>query len=127
MAGGRPKRCRRAAVCVSRSEGEPSAWGGAELLELVPDIDEPGLQTGLVFRRLDTDDVLQHPGRVTSAQGTTGSQLASPALPGYVREAVAQIVGLADGIDDPGHDVTVGLGCRVAVARAYPAGDAASQ
>ena len=27
MAGGRPKRCRRAAVCVSRSEGEPSEWG----------------------------------------------------------------------------------------------------
>jgi len=101
--------------------------GGAELLELVPGVDEPGLQTGLVFRRLDTDDVLQHPGRVTSAQGTTGSQLAFQALSGDVREAVAQIVGLPDGIDDPGHDVTVGLGCRVAVARAYPAGDAASQ
>ena len=90
--------------------------GGAELLELVPDIDEPGLQTGLVFRRLDTDDILQHPGRVTSAQGTTGSQLAFQALPGDVREAVAQIVGLPDGIDEPVHDVAVGLGGRVAVA-----------
>lgn len=107
--------------------GRAVGMGGAELLELVPGVDEPGLQTGLVFRRLDTDDVLQHPGRVTSAQGTTGSQLAFQALSGDVREAVAQIVGLPDGIDDPGHDVTVGLGCRVAVARAYPAGDAASQ
>jgi len=47
--------------------GRAVGMGGAELLELVPDIDEPGLQTGLVFRRLDADDVPQHPGRVPPA------------------------------------------------------------
>ena len=90
--------------------------GSAELLELVPDIDEPGLQTGLVFCRLDADDVPQHPGRVPPAQGAAGSQLVFQALSGDVREAVAQIIGLPDGIDEPVHDVAVSLGGRVAVA-----------